>query len=281
MTAVSAVALGQPDTVRARPSAGPADGVGRAGAGGSAGSDVVGDIVGVLGGMGPAATADFFAKLVQETPAARDQEHLRTLVWSDSTVPDRTAAILDDGPSPLPRLREGVRLLESAGVTLIAMPCNTAHAYLPELRRESGVPVLSMIDATVGRLRQAEPDVTRVGLLATTGTLVAGLYQEALRACGMTAVVPAPLLQQRCVTRAVGLVKAGRLEAAGQSLEPAVRNVAEAGAQIIVAACTELPLVLGHRAGDLPVFDPTTALAQDVVALVRRRPQNDHTKEEL
>ncbi|MBD0694818.1 hypothetical protein BG452_17700 [Streptomyces sp. CBMA123] len=231
--------------------------------------------------MGPAATADFFAKLVQETPAAKDQEHLRTLVWSDSTVPDRTAAILSDGPSPLPHLREGVRLLESAGATLIAMPCNTAHAFLPELRREAGVPVLSMIDATVRRLHRADPAVTSVGLLATTGTLVAGLYQEALREYGIAAVVPAPLLQQRCVMRAVRLVKAGRLEAAGESLEPAVRNVAEAGAQIIVAACTELPLVLGHRAGDLPVFDPTTALAQDVVALVRRRPQNDHTKEAL
>ncbi|WP_338930420.1 amino acid racemase [Streptomyces netropsis] len=239
------------------------------------------DIVGVLGGMGPAATADFFAKLVRETPAAQDQEHLRTLVWSDSTVPDRTAAILSDGPSPLPHLREGVRLLVTTGATVIAMPCNTAHAYLPELRRDVTVPFLSMIDATVGRLRRWDQPITRVGLLATTGTLVAGLYQEALREQGMEAVVPAPLLQQRCVMRAVRLVKAGRPDTAGQSLEPAVRNVAEAGAQIIIAACTELPLVLGHRAGDLPVFDPTTALAQDVVALVRRRSQNNRTKEAL
>ncbi|WP_063755123.1 cysteate racemase [Streptomyces achromogenes] len=258
---MSAVVSEQPDTLGGLPQRSP--------------------IVGVLGGMGPAATADFFTKLVQATPAAKDQEHLRTLVWSDATVPDRTAAILSDGPSPLPHLREGLRLLESAGATVIAMPCNTAHAYLPELRRESSVPVLSMVDATVRHLRRSAPAVSRVGLLATTGTLVAGLYQETLREHGLDAVVPAPLLQQRCVMRAVRLVKAGRLEAAGQSLEPAVRNITEAGAQIVVAACTELPLVLGGRAGSLPVFDSTLALAREVVTLLLRRPQNEHMKEAL
>ncbi|MGW6916408.1 aspartate/glutamate racemase family protein [Kitasatospora sp. NPDC054939] len=244
-----------------------------------AGAPTGGALVGVLGGMGPAATADFFAKLVRATPADRDQDHLRTLVWSDSTVPDRTDALLADGPSPLPLLRDGVRLLESAGATLIAMPCSTAHAYLPELRDGSAVPIVSMIDATVHRLRRAAPAVTRVGLLATTGTLVTGLYQKGLLDQDIDAIVPSALMQERCVTRAIRLVKAGRLEAATHALAPAVRSMAEAGAQIIVAACTELPLVLGHHAEALPVFDPTTALAQDVVALAGRRPQNNQEKE--
>lgn len=236
-------------------------------------------LVGVLGGMGPAATADFFAKLVRATPAGSDQEHLRTLIWSDSSVPDRTDALLSNGPSPLPRLLEGVRLLESAGATLIAMPCSTAHAFLPELRLASPVFILSMIDITVHRLRRSTPSVTVAGLLATTGTLVTGLYQDGLKAQGIDTVVPAPLLQQRCVMRAVRLAKAGKLDAAAQALAPAVRSVAVAGAQIVVAACTELPLLLGDQAESLPVFDPTTALAQDVVALAGRRPRHHHEKE--
>ncbi|SCE59110.1 aspartate racemase [Streptomyces sp. Termitarium-T10T-6] len=239
----------------------------------------VSGIVGVLGGMGPAATADFLAKLVRETPATSDQEHLRTLVWSDATVPDRTDAILSAGPSPLPRLLEGVHLLQSAGAAIIAMPCSTAHAFLPDLRRASAVPILSMIDASVRRLRAAAPSILRVGLLATTGTLVTGLYQDGLRERGSRRGRPPALLQERSVMRAVRLIKAGELEAAEQALAPAVRSVAGFGAGMIVAACTELPLVLGHQAENLPVFDPTTALAQDAVALARRLPRPDHTKE--
>lgn len=136
-----------------------------------------------------------------------------------------------------------------------------------------------MIDASVRQLCTAVPPLSRVGLLATTGTLVTGLYQDGLRQRGIDAVVPPPLLQQRSVMRAVRLIKAGKPEAAEQALAPAVRNIAGAGAEMIVAACTELPLVLGHRVEHLPVFDPATALAQDAVALARRLPHHDHTKE--
>ncbi|MEV4641945.1 amino acid racemase [Actinoplanes sp. NPDC049548] len=235
-------------------------------------------LVGVLGGMGPAATADFFAKLVRATPAATDQEHLATLVWSDPSIPDRTDALLGTGPSPVPRLVEGVHLLDRAGATLIAIPCSTAHAFLPELRRATARPVVSMVEATVQRLRAAHPQVTTVGLLATTGTVTTGLYQRSFRWSGIDCLVPAPPQQER-VMQAVRQVKAGNMQTASRTLGPPVAALTGSGAQILVAACTELPLVLGSRAAGCDVFDPTKALAEDVVVLARRQQQNNLDKE--
>ncbi|WP_018255371.1 cysteate racemase [Salinispora mooreana] len=225
-----------------------------------------GPIVGVLGGMGPGATADFYAKLVRATPAATDQDHLRTLIWSDPSISDRTEALLFDGASPLPQLVSGLRLLEDAGAALIAMPCSTAHAYLPELRRTARVPIVSMVEATVDRLGPDTRSGATVGLLATSGTVCTGLYQQAFGARGVRCLVPSAPLQED-VMQAVRLVKAGRLDIAGRALEGPAAELVDAGAQTIVAACTELPLVLGAAASGVGVFDATAALVEDVLAL--------------
>jgi aspartate racemase len=223
-------------------------------------------VVGVLGGMGPAATADFYQKLVQETPASTDQQHLQVVLWSDPTVPDRTAALLGDGPDPTPWLRHGMRVLTEAGADLIAVPCNTAHAFLAPAA--TGVPVVHMIDQAVRAVSAIDPPVHRVGLLATTGTVRAGLYQDWLAPAGLRTVLPTAA-EQELVAAAIRAVKAGdrdrgiadRLAAVGASL--ARRN-----AQVIVAGCTEIPLVAGERCGPLAVIDPTRVLARAVVAAV-------------
>lgn len=219
-------------------------------------------MVGVLGGMGPAATADFYAKLVLATPADRDQDHLRALIWSDPTVPDRTEALVGGGASPLPALLRGVDLLEAAGIELLAVPCNTAHAYLREIEERASIPVLNMVTATVEHLASSAPQVSKVGILATTGTLVSGLYEEALAAVGLTALAPVASIQEHHVTRAVGLVKAGDPTAARHALQPALDHLRGLGAERIIAACTEVPLILGH---DPEVVDSTSCLAHAVV----------------
>ncbi|WP_416446135.1 aspartate/glutamate racemase family protein [Leucobacter sp. HNU] len=112
-------------------------------------------VVGVLGGMGPAATADFYRKLVEATPARRDQDHLRTLIWSDPSIPDRAEAFLRGGPSPVRGLLAGARLLEESGADFIAVPCNTAHLFLGAVRRRAGIPVLDMIGSTVDEILAA------------------------------------------------------------------------------------------------------------------------------
>lgn len=226
-----------------------------------------GTVVGVLGGMGPAATADFYDKLVRATPATRDQHHLRVVVWSDPTVPDRSAAIVGDGPDPTPWLLRGARVLTGAGAGLIAVPCNTAHAFLATVEEQIGVPMVHMIDQTVRVVVERAPRPRRVGLLATTGTVRAGLYQDWFTRAGVDVVLPTSNEQEDLVACAIQTVKAGRRgrEVTGL-LADAGQRLARRGAQVLISACTEIPLVFDERHTSLPVIDPTWVLARAVVA---------------
>jgi len=226
-----------------------------------------GVVVGVLGGMGPAATADFYQKLVAATPATTDQQHLRVVMWSDPTVPDRTAALMDDGPDPTPWLLCGLRILAEAGADLIAMPCNTAHAFLTPATGRTGAPIVHMIDQAVRAVTALSPPVHRVGLLATTGTVRAGLYQDWLGRAGLQAVLPTDDEQEDLVTTAIRAVKAGdRGSGVSELLEVAGASLVRRGAQVIIAGCTEIPLVVGEWCASIPVIDPNRALARAVVA---------------
>lgn len=226
-------------------------------------------IVGVLGGMGPAATADFYAKLVRATPSVSDQGHIRTLIWSDPSIPDRTAALLSDGPDPTPALVAGAFLLRNAGVSIIAVPCNTAHAFLAAVENEVGVPFVDMVESTALRIRSDYPLVTRVGLLSTTGTRQTLLYDRALRRQGLDPLVPSESSQERYVTKAINRVKAGLVDAYTTRLvTSATRELIAAGAELIIAGCTELPIALERLVLTVPVIDPTQVLAEAVVATV-------------
>lgn len=199
-----------------------------------------GGIVGVLGGMGPSATVEFFRRLVVATPAEVEQEHLHVLIDDDPSVPDRTDAILRRGPSPVPRLQAMARRLETAGADLLVMPCNTAHAYIEEIRAAVSVPVLDMIDetaATIGR--------SAVGLLATDGTIGAGLYQEACEARGIRLVLPGSA-DQRAVMGAIAGIKRGKEpRSVEEEIATIVRRLEHGGAEAVIAGCTEISLVCG------------------------------------
>lgn len=226
-----------------------------------------GPTVGVLGGMGPAATADFYAKLVRATPAATDQDHLRVVIWSDPTTPDRTQALLEGGTDPTPWLVHGARVLAGAGADFIAVPCNTAHAFLPGVTSRVGVPVVHMIERTSRHLETRKPQVRTVGLLATTGTVRAKLYDTWLAEAGIELVTPDAASQDTEVMPAIRSIKAGR--SPGRLLPAAAGRLIDRGAQAIIAGCTEIPL--GLYADDLPVpvADPTQVLADAVVTHVR------------
>lgn len=226
------------------------------------------EIIGILGGMGPAATADFYAKLVSMTPGRSDQDHLRTVIWSDPTIPDRTDALLGNGPDPTPWLLDGSRVLREAGATVIAIPCNTAHAFVPRIIDRVGLPIVHMIGEVAQHLTTLSPQVRTAGLLATTGTVRAGLYQEWLDRSGIELVLPDVDSQNAEVMAGIRAVKAGvRDGAATALLTRAARRLADRGAQAIIAGCTEIPLGLPAEAVEVPLVDPALALAQ---ALVRR-----------
>jgi aspartate racemase len=219
--------------------------------------------------MGPVATADFYLKLVQATPAAIDQEHLQVLIWSDPTIPDRSEALLMHGADPTPALVAGAQLLRQSGAELLAVPCNTAHAFLKSVQAEVGIPLIHMIEETANHVRMLTPDIQRVGLLSTTGTQRAGLYQAWLNQKGIQVLIPGADSQENLVMPAIRAVKAGQSDFSVKSrFVMAARELVAAGAQAIIAGCTEVPV--GLDAGDLevPFVDPARILAESVVQRV-------------
>ncbi|MBL8382282.1 MAG: amino acid racemase [Burkholderiales bacterium] len=213
--------------------------------------------IGVLGGMGPLATADFLAKLALATPASRDQDHFPVTVDSTPQIPDRVAAVEGRGPDPLPALAAAARRLEAAGCAFIAMPCNTAHYWHPRLAAATALPVLHIVDAVAAELGTTR----RVGLLGTAATMRGDLYQRRAGAA-VTWLVPTPEQIDGLVAPGIAAVKAGEIARAGRLLRCAARKLAAGGAETLVLACTEIPLVVRGAEVGVPVIDATAALAR-------------------
>ena len=221
-------------------------------------------MLGVLGGMGPMGTVDFMGKVVRNTPAARDQDHIEMIVCSASGIPDRTAAILGQGADPLIAMRGALRRLEAAGATCIAIPCNTAHHWHDALQAETLLPILHIVDAVADVL--PDRDGGPVGLLATSGTVEADIYQERLARRGISCRTPDAAGQAE-VMRAIRLVKAGHLAEAAAILRAQAEALVAAGCRQVVMACTEIPVALASVEGDLraALVDATEALARACV----------------
>ncbi|MCY0385851.1 amino acid racemase [Robbsia sp. Bb-Pol-6] len=240
--------------------------------------------IGVAGGVGPAATVDFLDKLVTATPAARDQDHLRVVLEQNPHIPDRTAHLLGRSPAdPAVALYAACLSLVENGAGLIAIPCNTAHAYAAVLQARLPVPIVSLLDETIDHIvgefgGRAPGRAVQVGLLATSGTIASGVYRDAAARRGLTLLLPDTPHQDRVMAAIYGErgVKAGFLE--GEcvvNLLAAASHLARAGAEVLILGCTELPLLLEHDRhfpiGDTHValVDPTRVLAERCVALAR------------
>ncbi len=202
-------------------------------------------VLGVLGGMGPLASAQFMLRLTLLTPAARDQDQVPAVLWSDPRVPDRTRGKLAGGEDPLPWLLRGVRGLRAAGCGAIAIPCNTAHGWYEEMQAE-GLPILHIVDAAADALAKHTPRGT-IGLMGTAATLRMRLYQDRLEARGWTCIVPTEAEMQAKVSPGIALVKANRVAEAYAPLAETVQALAARGADAVVLGCTEIPL--GIQAG--------------------------------
>lgn len=223
--------------------------------------------IGILGGMGPLATADLYTKIIRATPAKVDQDHLSVIIHADPTVPDRTAALLHGGEDPMPWLVHGAENLARAGADFIVIPCNTAHAFLDQIRAACPIPIVDMIDESARAVLALPGPVLQAGILATSGTVAANLYQSALTRHGMQFRVPDDL-HQSLVMETVGMVKAGEVN--DQTVEPVLRAASwleDAGAGALLAACTELPVVLHQQMVQIPLIDPTDVLARAAVRI--------------
>jgi len=234
------------------------------------------DTLGVLGGMGPLATVDFLAKLVALTPATSDAGHLPVLVHAVPQIPDRVAPILTGcGPSPLPALREGVRVLIAAGAKAIALPCHTAHFWAEDLAAAAApVPLLHIADAAIAALDAAGLSGATVGVLGTRATWTAGIYQDRLgrRGFGVRGLADTEL--EDTVLPAIALVKQGQTARAKPLFERAIAALLEGGADAVLLACTEIPAAFAGQPLPAGAIDGTEALARACIAwgLGRRRP---------
>ena len=198
--------------------------------------------VGVIGGLGPAATLDFFAKVLAETKADSDQEHLHLLIDNNPKVPNRNEAVAGTGPSPGPMLAASARALEQAGADFLVMVCNAAHAFQWDVTEAVGIPFVSIIEETVAATLAELPDVKTVGVLASSGCLDSSLYQKAFAEQDVTTLVPTGGDRDTFMTL-LYRIKAGDKDVKGDMLELANSLITQ-GAEAIIAGCTEVPLVL-------------------------------------
>lgn len=218
--------------------------------------------IGVIGGMGPAATADFMARLVAGVAARQDSDHPRVLVDSNPQVPDRNAALAGTGPSPGPVLAAMAKGLVAQGARVLAMPCNAAHGWADAVRDVEGAQFVDIIDTALAAAMAHAP--ARIGVIAIGATLDARLYHD-------RAAVPVIAAEAGRVQPLVDRIKGGDTGAAVAAAMVAIAaDLVAAGADVIIAACTEVPLVLGPAQVGVPFVDATAALATATLAAAQR-----------
>ena len=225
-------------------------------------------VIGIVGGMGPEATCDLYLKIIRNTRAEKDQDHFRTIIDSNPKIPDRTTYILGRGPDPRPELIETAKNVEAAGASFIVLPCNTAHYFYKEIQLSVKIPVLHMMDEVAMHLKGK---VQRAGIMASTGTIKAGLYEKALSAVNIDCIVPSENSQDK-VMKAIYLVKAGEFASARQMALEQAKHLAKAGAQVIIAGCTEIPLILKQGDLEVDIIDATDILAKACVQFAEENP---------
>ena len=216
-------------------------------------------VLGVLGGMGPAATLDFLAKLQALTPAERDQDHIRTLVDINPQVPDRNDPVNRPGPV----LAEMAGALRGAGADVLAIACNTAHAYADVITRSSGLPLIDMIGTASAAARDS--GARRAGVLGAREALK--LYREYLAAQGMGMVTLEPERQEEFMSLLYRIKGGERGPDVRSGMAALTADLAAGGAEAIIAGCTEVPLVLGADDIRLPFIDAGEVLARRCVAV--------------
>ncbi|WP_050479153.1 aspartate/glutamate racemase family protein [Herbaspirillum rhizosphaerae] len=236
--------------------------------------------IGVVGGVGPAATVDFIEKVIKNTPAARDQDHIKLVVEHNPKIPDRTENLIAEGADPTVAIYAACKRLENDNADMIAIPCNTAHAFVERIQAYLSIPIVNMLSETVNYIAQRHGDKSCIGLLATSGTIASRVYQQTLDQNGargkFSMIVPDAEHQAVVMDVIYGAqgVKAGVInDEVRAKLRRAIAYLVANGADVIVLGCTELPLLIAQDekfdigGKQVPVLDPTEILARKCVAL--------------
>lgn len=223
--------------------------------------------------MGPEATNQLCALITAHTPVTRDQDHIPVIVYNNSRIPSRVHGARGEGESPVPEMIRTARVLERAGASFLVMPCNLAHLFLPDVQAAVGIRLLDMIEETVKYIVEQHPRCRRAGILASTPTLESGLYHRSFQAHGMCLVAPAADEQAEKVMEAIygsrGIKCGYKDEPRALLTEAAGRLVAD-GAELVIAGCTEVSLVLNSDNSPFEVVDPLEIIARVAVARAGR-----------
>lgn len=219
--------------------------------------------LGVIGGLGPMATAYLLQLIIEMTDARTDQEHLDVIVFDRPGVPDRTAAILDPAkPSPVPSMQATARTLESLGAGVLCAPCVTSHYFYDQLAGSVNIPWIHMVRETAAELARAGRK--KPGILATTGTVTAGLFQQALEGAGLAWAVPSTEGQARVMSLIYDDIKAGRLPNE-ENFAAVTAELRDRGCDCLILGCTELSLIKKRAGLDAGYLDALEVLAKRCV----------------
>lgn len=225
-------------------------------------------ILGIIGGMGPEASAQLYMKIIKKTSVKKDQDHFRIIIDSNPKIPDRTKAILGLGESPVPEIVQTAKNLENMGVELACIPCMTSHYFYDEIVKQVKLPIMNALEELNAYLEKNYPSVKKVGVLATTGTKNTKIFDQYLK--GYTMIYPDETIQEENVMKAIygeGTgIKSGVLTG-----EP-VRLLLEAGeslilkgAEVIILGCTEIGLVLNENNLSFPGIDPLNVMTEAMI----------------
>ena len=227
-------------------------------------------IVGVIGGLGPEATHDFFGKVLAHSHAKSDQQHLYVIIENNPKTPNRNDAIAGVGPSPAPALRAMAQNLEKAGADFIVMACNTAHAFEKDICASINTPFVSLIDEVVAEVQRKHGGVQRVGLLAAQGCIDSGIYHRAFEATGVEVKTLDAALQAEFMELLYRIKSSERSSAVKEAMRELATRLIAQGVKVLVAGCTEVPLVLDQHACSVPLIDSTDVLAKRCVIYARK-----------
>lgn len=219
-------------------------------------------ILGIVGGMGPLASVDLQLRIIQNTLAKTDAEHLHVITDCNGKIPDRTEAILYGGESPLLEMEKSVKRLEAAGADFLTIACHTAHHFLEALQEKTSLPFISIVDTAFNEIEKQ--GTKKLCVLSTKGTYAIGLYTKQ---CEKRGIELAHLLEEEknLLMEIIYGVKAGKLDEHTEEMKLLLKKKVEEGAEAFLLACTELPVYFRRHAFSFQIFDATDLLARELI----------------
>lgn len=222
-------------------------------------------VLGIIGGMGPLATAQLFTDVVLNTKANKDQDHIHILIDNNTQIPSRPEYILDNTKEdPRDQLILSGKRLEDMGAEFLAMPCNTAHYFYEDIKNEVNIPFINMIEETMNYIRAEYPQVKKIGILSTVGTIKAKIYDQVFDMASIEIINPSEVYQSH-VNDLIAGVKAGKNFDDLNDFMDTIGHLKDFGAQLFIAGCTEISVALKTYDIKGDFVDPMDVLTKSII----------------